>query len=193
MNEQIPALDALVQEKLDADTTFHASLEGKSDEERNAALATKRNEIMNAEWVKANEYARNQKVRAEKAERGEKPPKDEPAVKSADKSGVSITDIYALTNAKVHEEDIEEVTKAAKLLGKSISEALKDTTVRAILQTRAEERATAEAANTATAKPGTKQVTSEELKQNLSKGQIPDKGSKEAEDLFWARRGGRPS
>lgn len=191
MNEQIVALDVLVQEKLDADTEFQSTLEGKTDEERNAVITAKRTEIMNTEWNKAQEYARNQKIRAEKAE-GDKKPKDE-STKPVDKSGISVMDIYALTNAKVHEEDIEEVTKAAKLLGKSISEALKDSTVRAILQTRNEERATAEAANTTTAKPGTKQITGEELKQNLSKGQVPEKGSKEAEDLFWARRGGRPS
>jgi hypothetical protein len=191
MNEQVPALDVLVQEKLDADTEFHTSLEGKSDDERNAAITAKRTEIMNTEWTKAQEYARNQKIRAEKAE--EKPNKPTTTAKKDDDNNLSSVDTIAIIKANVHEDDIEEVIKASKLLGKSISETLKDATFKTILNTREEERKTAEAANTNTAKPGTKQVSGDELKQNLSKGQVPEKGSKEAEDLFWARRGGRPS
>ena len=192
MNEQVPALDVLVQEKLDADTGFLATLEGKSDDERNAAITAKRTEIMNTEWAKAQEYARNQKIRAEKAE--EKPNKPTTTAKDKnDDNNLSSVDTIAIIKANIHEEDIEEVIKASKLLGKSIPETLKDATLRAILNTREEERKTAEAANTNTAKPGTKQVSGDELKQNLSKGVIPDKGSKEAEDLFWARRGGKPS
>jgi len=191
MNEQVPALDVLVQEKLDADTDFKASLEGKTDEERNAAMSAKRTEIMNTEWSKAQEYARNQKIRAEKAE--EKPSKPTTTAKKDDDSNLSSVDTIAIIKANIHEDDIEEVIKASKILGKSIGETLKDATMRSILNTREEERKTAEAANTNTAKPGTKQVSGDELNQNLSKGQVPDKGSKEAEDLFWARRGGRRS
>lgn len=191
MNEQVLALDVLVQEKLDADTGFLATLEGKTDEERNTAMSAKRTEIMNTEWSKAQEYARNQKIRAEKAE--EKPNKPTITAKKDDDSNLSSVDTIAIIKANVHEDDIEEVIKASKLLGKSISETLKDSTFKTILNTREEERKTAEATNTNTAKPGTKQVSGDELKQNLSKGQVPEKGSKEAEDLFWARRGGRPS
>lgn len=191
MNEQVPALDVLVQEKLDADTGFLATLEGKTDEERNTAMSAKRTEIMNTEWSKAQEYARNQKIRAEKAE--EKPNKPTITAKKDDDSNLSSVDTIAIIKANVHEDDIEEVIKASKLLGKSISETLKDSTFKTILNTREEERKTAEATNTNTAKPGTKQVSGDELKQNLSKGQVPEKGSKEAEDLFWARRGGRPN
>lgn len=191
MNEQVPALDVLVQEKLDADTDFLATLEGKTDEERNTAMSAKRTEIMNTEWSKAQEYARNQKIRAEKAE--EKPNKPTTTAKKDDNSNLSSVDTIAIIKANVHEDDIEEVIKASKLLGKSISETLKDSTFKTILNTREEERKTAEATNINTAKPGTKQVSGDELKQNLSKGQVPEKGSKEAEDLFWARRGGRPN
>lgn len=191
MNEQVPALDVLVQEKLDADTDFKATLEGKTDDERNVLITAKRTEIMNTEWSKAQEYARNQKIRAEKAE--EKPNKPTTTAKKDDDSNLSSVDTIAIIKANVHEDDIEEVIKASKLLGKSISETLKDSTFKTILNTREEERKTAEATNTNTAKPGTKQVSGDELKQNLSKGQVPEKGSKEAEDLFWARRGGRPN
>jgi len=190
MNEQVPALDVLVQEKLDADTDFLATLEGKSDDERNTAISAKRTEIMNTEWAKAQEYARNQKIRAEKAE--EKPNKVTTTTKKDD-DNLSSVDTIAIIKANIHEDDIEEVIKASKLLGKSIAETLRDTTFKTILNTREEERKTAEATNTNTAKPGIKQVSGDELNQNLSKGQVPDKGSKEAEDLFWARRGGRRS
>jgi hypothetical protein len=144
MNEQIPALDALVQEKLDADTSFLATLEGKNDTDRAAAIAAKRTEIMNTEWQKANEYARNQKIRAEKAEKGETKEVKAPVNTKDDKLEISSLDTIAIINAKVHQEDIEEVIKASKLLGKSISETLKDSTLRAILNTREEERKTAE-------------------------------------------------
>ncbi len=170
MNEQVLALDVLVQEKLDADTGFLATLEGKTDEEKASAITAKRTEIMNTEWSKAQEYARNQKIRAEKAE--EKPNKPTTTAKKDDDSNLSSVDTIAIIKANVHEDDIEEVIKASKLLGKSISETLKDSTFKTILNTREEERKTAEATNTNTAKPGTKQVSGDELKQNLSKQHI---------------------
>ena len=105
MNEQILALDVLVQEKLDADTDFLATIEGKTDDERNVAITAKRTEIMNTEWSKAQEYARNQKIRAEKAE--EKPTKV--TTKDKDDSNLSSVDTIAIIKANVHEDDIDEV------------------------------------------------------------------------------------
>lgn len=101
---------------------------------------------------------------------------------------LSSRDMFALIKADVHEEDFDEVQKAAKLLDKSVAEALKDDTVQSILNTRAEYRKTAQATNTKAARPSQKKVSAEELKKQASEGKIPD-DKNEAEELFWARRG----
>lgn len=190
-------LNALVQEKLDADTEFSASLESLSDEDKAKAIETKRSEILSSEFKtlreasdKNKELAENYKTRAEKAE---KMKKGEPAQpKGPEKSEeLSTKDIYTLIQAKVSEEDVDDVVKAAKVLDKPISEALKDPVVIGILKDKEEKRKTAHAANTKPARPGTKKVTDVELVAEAAKGNIPNKGSSEAEDLFWARRGGR--
>jgi hypothetical protein len=89
------------------------------------------------------------------------------------------------------EEDIEEVLKLAKGFGMTVSEALKDETVKHRLNVLKEQRKTAEAANTRSARSGAKQVDGKQLVDKLSKGEVPKPGSSDAEELFWARRGGR--
>lgn len=105
---------------------------------------------------------------------------------------LSSKDLYAMVKADVHEEDFDEVIRAAKTLGKPIADALKDDVVKALLDTRKQHRETAKATNTKAARPSVKSVTDDELTQNLSKATVPEPGSKEAEQLFWARRGGKP-
>lgn len=100
-------------------------------------------------------------------------------------------DLYALMEAKVPKEDVEEVIKASKLLGKSISEALQDPIVQGILKSKDEYRKTSEATATQTRRSGAKQVTDDEIIKKASNGEIPESGSDEAERLFWARRGGK--
>ncbi len=104
---------------------------------------------------------------------------------------LSTSDLYALMQAQVPQEDVAEVSKAAKLLGVSVAEALKDPIVKARLQTISEQRKSAEAANTTPARPGSKKVTDEEIVQKTNAGEIPAKGSEEATRLFWARRPGK--
>lgn len=106
--------------------------------------------------------------------------------------GLSPKDLYALTAAQVHIDDFDEVVKAAKLLGKPIADAVKDPVVKGILAGRAEERKTAEATSTKPARPSQKKPDANEILRKASQGEIPQKGSNEAEELFWARRGGRP-
>lgn len=105
--------------------------------------------------------------------------------------GLSDSDFYALMNAKVPEEDLDDVKKSAKLLGKSIRESLTDPVVKTILARKAEERATAEAANTNTSRRTTSKPNAAVLLENLKKGEVPEKGTEAADDLFWARRGGK--
>ncbi len=102
-------------------------------------------------------------------------------------------DTIALIQAKVIEsEDIDEVLEYAKFKKISVSEALKSSVVKATLAEKAEFRRTAEAANTGTNKRVVNKVDdAAALEETFQKGEIPDKGSTKAEQVFWARRGGK--
>ncbi len=196
-------LDTLVQGKLDADTDFQSSLSNLADDEKNTAIEAKRKEILKSEWStlsdakkKAEESYQSQKTRAEKAEKAAKGGKkgDDEGNNSSKESELSMADVYAFTNAKVHEDDIAEVVKAAKLLDKEPREALKDPIVQAILEKKSAQRKTADAANTQQTRRANRQMTGNEILGDVRKGgDIPERGSTEAEELFWARRGGKPT
>lgn len=130
-------------------------------------------EDLKARLAKAEELADNYKIRAEKAERVQKTKKvDAPAENK--KTELSQGDLIALIRADIPEDDIAEVTDYAKLKNISVSEALKSTTVKAILKERAEVRQSAAATNTAPARRGTSQVTTESLLEDAKKGIMPE-------------------
>ena len=187
-------LDAAVQAKLDGDTEFHSSIADLSDDEKSAKVEDKRKELSNQLWKetidakkKAEQIAEDQRGRATKAEARLK--EANPEAKQQNNDDLSSKDVLALMNAKVHQDDVEEVAKLAKSFGKSIPEALKDDTIKIVLERREELRKTANATNTQAARAGAKKITGDELIRELSQGNVPEKGSKESEDLFWARRG----
>jgi len=91
----------------------------------------------------------------------------------------------------IPEEDFEEVLDMAKFKKISIAEALKLSSVKAILAEKAEFRTTAEMSNTGNARRGASKVSDDVLLKKLSDGEIPEAGSEEAERVFWARRGGK--
>lgn len=131
-----------------------------------------------ARLAKAEEIAKNQRIRAEKAEKelkalkGNAVKKEEEVV--APKNDLTPKDYLALTENKITSEDFDEVVRIASVLGKSISETLKDKTAQAILKGRQEERATAEATSTATSRRKSGQNQSERLLSNLQKGELPE-------------------
>ena len=124
--------------------------------------------------------------------------KDSPTVKAAPikksvDTNITPLDTLAFIDAGVtNVDDISEVVKLAKGFSLSIADALRDTTVKHRLNVLKEERKTAEATNTRTARKGATQTDSRQLLDNLSRGEVPTSRN-EAEDLFWARRGGRRS
>lgn len=191
-------IDTVVQEKIDNDTDFQTSLAELSDEDKNTAIQTKKSELVKSEFdslsktAKENETKFNdQKTRAEKAEKElkDKKPAGETNTQAPDISG---KDVLVLSGAGVtNEEDIEEVLKASKLLGKSISDTLKDPMVRKILEDKAEVRKSANATNTNSNRSGPTKTSDAELLEKASKGYVPEVGSSEATQLFWARRGGK--
>lgn len=137
------------------------------------------NEQENEAIRKANELANNYKIRAEKAERMLKQKSVE--AKSADKVSkegdiaLSPKDYLALTEHKVSSEDFDEVVRLSKVLGKSIAETMKDKVAKTILEQRAEERATALAANTSTARRGAKTESANDILEKFNRGIVPDK------------------
>lgn len=125
-------------------------------------------EEVKARLAKAEEIAENQRIRAEKAEKKAK------EVPSTDKQGLATADLLAIMSAKVHEDDVERVERFAKSEGISIKDALKNSELKAILNVRQEERATAVATNIATTRRTATKPTGEALLEKASAGQLPD-------------------
>ena len=150
-------------------------------------------EDQNEELTKAQELAKNQKIRAEKAEAELKKlrsePKEEKSVPQGD--DLSPKEWMFIAKADVHEDDIDRVVKFSKLEGISVQEALKHSDLKAILASRAEARKSAEATSIKSARIPATKISPEVIVEKAKKGDIPAKGSAEAEELFWARRGGR--
>jgi hypothetical protein len=164
-------LNALVEEKIEADAEFQATLTDLPDDEREAALSSKRTEVLSSEFAslkeqadkaaKAEELANNYKTRAEKAEAAAKAHKETTTTEPEAPKPLSAADIVALS--KVHEEDIERVERFAKSEGLSIKEALQNGELKAILGLRQEERESANAANVTPVRRGAASVTDEAL------------------------------
>lgn len=185
-------LDASIQARIDADTDFQATLDGLSDEDKSTAISEKKSEELNKELSslkkgsekakKAEELADNYKIRAEKAEK-------ELKVKGGKVEDQSLTtkDALALVNAKVSDEDYDEVIRVSKIFGKSIGETLKDKTMQSILSERVEERRTAELAQTGKNRRGESKTTGEDLLAKAEKtGEVPE-DEEGLKKLFQAR------
>lgn len=137
--------------------------------------------------LKAEEVAKNQKIRAEKAE---KAAKTVPETKSVDAKNpeLSYKDIVALQNAKVSEDDFEEVRDYARFKGVSIADALKTDTLKATLNLRSEQRNTANATNVGAVRRGAAKISDEALLDNAAKGNLPD-SDEEIERLMRVKMG----
>lgn len=170
MDEENFSEEALVVEP---ETTEEATLETP---EVNAELEAEREAR-----AKAEELAQNYKIRAEKAEKKAKEtetttPKVENVTESKD--GLSSRDTIAIINAKVHEDDIDEVVEYAKFKKISIQEALKSNIVKASLAEKAEHRETAETTSTGRVRSGNASRTGESmLSKAREKGEMPDSGA----------------
>ncbi len=187
------ALDASITAKIDGDTDFQESLATLSDDEKDTAIKSRKNELLDQEiknlsgsakeTAKAKELADNYKKRAEKAEaEGKKP-------KIADGEGaLSQKDLIVLMKADVAEEDIDDVVEYATFKKIPIADALKSSTVKSILAEKAEFRKTAEITAIGANRRGNEKISDATLLANASKGIYPEKGTPEAERLFWAKR-----
>jgi hypothetical protein len=168
--EEQAEADRLKKEQEDADLNAANEDEEETIEEVRARLAQAEEAKTKAETI-----AENQRIRAEKAERATKgeSPKAEP--KATPPAGeLAPKDLYALMEAKVPQQDVDEVIKAAKLLGKSVTEALQDDLVKTRLSQLAEFRKSAEVTSSGASKRTTTKVTDEMLIEKSEKGDDVD-------------------
>jgi len=121
-----------------------------------------------ARLQKAEELAKNYKIRAEKAETKAK--------EVPEKSGpeLSAMDLLAVTRSGIEPEDLSEVMEYAKFKNIPIHEALKSSVVKATLAEAAELRKSAAATNTGTARRASTAVSDDQLLENARKGVMPD-------------------
>lgn len=205
MNTQTGLLNAEVQKRLEGDTAFQTEIASLSDDEKAAKQAEKEAEIREAIFAetvgdrdKHKGAYEGQKKRSEKAEallkkKGIAVEEDEEEEEDPgdDENALSTADVMLLVENKIPREDIPELQKAAKLLGKSIEDALKDPTVQSILKDRASKRATADATNHGGGKGGAGQVSDAEFLDQVRNGYVPEKGSADAQRLYELRRQGK--
>lgn len=117
---------------------------------------------------------------------------EKPEVKiEAKETNNGIDDATLARIYNIPEEDFEEVRDWAKLKKITLAEALKTDVIKTTLATKSEFRKTAEVSNTGPTKRGQAKISDDVLVRNVNEGKIPEKGSEEAERLFWARRGGK--
>lgn len=166
--ENTEDLDSLTQDEL----TDSKTVEGEQDA------------IPDAELKKAQDYAKNQKIRAEKAEAELKKLKVQPKVEVAPKNDMSLKDIRALSD--VHDDDVDDLTDYAKYKNITVAEAKKTPAMQSLLKAKAEERKSAEAANTQKPARGTSTVSDDTLLERAATEGLPEK-DEDIERLVEAR------
>lgn len=148
------------EELVDLDTTEEQSDSNQSEESV---------ESLKAKLEKSEAEKNNQRIRAEKAERQAKVEvKPEPA-------GLTSKDTIAIINAKVHEDDVDDVLDYAKYKKISVAEALKSSVIKASLAEKDELRNTAQATSTGKVRSGSSKVSGDILLAKARKtGELPD-------------------
>ena len=121
------------------DQSESEDLEALKEKNKRLFERTKKAEA-EAKLLKAERLKAEEKAKAEKPKPTEK------------QDGLTPMDVMVLTKADVHEDDIEEVINYAKFKGVDVKTALKDKTMQTILRDKTEQRSTAEATNTFTAR-----------------------------------------
>jgi len=168
-NEELETQDSLTP---DENTELEPESVNADDEADMTALKEK--------LTKAEELAKNQKIRAEKAEAEAKKlkvvqPKEEPELpKKSENLNVSLSDLAAITAAKIHPDDVERVEKFAKDEGLTLKKALDHEELKAILNIRGELRKSAEATNVGGSRKGSSKSTAEEIHEKAMSGQVPE-------------------
>jgi len=175
--ENVQAQDSTVQEE--------EVLETSNDDSNDESDAL---EDLKARLAKAEELANNQKIRAEKAEGKLKTVKPEVTQSKAKSNDLGSKDLYALMEAKVPQDDIDEVIDYAKFKGVSIQEALKTSFVKSTLSEKAEQRRIAESTNVGNTRRNSGKVSDDTIMSKASAGEMPE-SDEDMMRLIKARKG----
>jgi hypothetical protein len=163
---QDAALSSKEQEEVDLDTT-------KSDESEEDTSESV--ESLKAQLAKKDEIINNQKIRAEKAEGKLKSVKTEaPQTKSTKQGDLGSKDLYALMEAKVPQDDVDEVVEYAKFKGITVAEALKTSFVKVTLSEKSEQRRIADATNVGNTRRTSSKASEDTILSKASAGEMPD-------------------
>lgn len=177
-------------ENQDSQNLENEELENENqDDSEDVDTLKAKNQSLYEQLKKAKGFIRGEDGKWIKKPETKAPVKQE--AKSDESENLSPKDLYALSQANVHLDDFDDVVEYAKFKKISIADALKSDVIKATLANKSEYRKTAEVTNTGNARKSVSKVSDEALAENLKKGQVPKKGSEEAERLFWARRGGK--
>ena len=125
-------------------------------------------EEVKAKLAKAEELAKNQRIRAEKAEKNAK----ESNVESKVKGDMSLQDIRALQD--VHDEDVDDVVEWAKFKKISVAEARKSDNIKTLLKDKEEKRKAAAFTNTGSARRSSVKLSDEDIVEAASRGEFPE-------------------
>lgn len=104
------------------------------------------------------------------------------------KQDLSTKDLLALMNAKISEDDIEDVLEYASFKKIPVSEALKSSVVKATLNDKAEERRLSVATSSGAQRRSTHKVSDEAIYANAKKGEVPE--TDEGYAALWRARKG---
>lgn len=183
-----------IDNRIAEDSEFQGTINDLSDDEKSEKIKEKRDQLISEELIaskKNKELADNYKTRSEKAEGDLK--KYKPAEEKKNEENLSTKDLIALAKEDVSEQVVDEVIEYAKFKKITVAEAMKSGYIKSKIEEDKENAKTAKATQTRSTRQTTKTDGNEILNNIRDKGEdsIPNAGSSEAEEVFWARRGGR--
>jgi len=170
-----------MEEQLETTDSLNGDLETADSQNGEEEVDVEAIKKENAELKKTNQELYEREKKAKGFVRGTdgkwikpepKEPKEEKTETKSD-DGLSTRDTVAIMRNNVHEDDIEKVKKAAKVLGLEVADALKDDIVKGILKRSEEERTSANASHTGGGGKVTSKMTDESLLNEAMEGKPP--------------------
>lgn len=174
MENETEMIDSLNDQ--DVDTSLEVETKSDSDTQTEDNAEVLKEQLEESKKREAQMFERLQKAKGlvrDTSGKWIKPEKSKPEIKTDGEVPLSPKDYLALTENKVTSDDFDEVVRLSKVLGKTISETLKDKTAKIILTQRAEERATAEATHTSTSFKRSSKSTTEKVLTDFNSGNLP--------------------
>lgn len=113
--------------------------------------------------------------------------KEQSKAEAPTRGELSTKDVLYLAKADIHEDDMDEVLDWSKFKKVSVNEAHKQ--LKGVLRERDEERKTASATNTGTARRASSKISDDALTEKASKGELPD--SEDEMARLWRIRHGK--